>query len=101
MPILRETDPLRKRRTPVWLLVLAVVVLPLVGLFAWSFHRPVQLLHGRRGILFGRVPINAGGYSSPRGQSYVWGTIPAYELRYFKLPGGRKTGWYMGAWYWL
>ena len=48
----------RKRRAPVWLLILAVVVLPLVGLFGWSFHQRVTVEGSWGQIRFERSPYD-------------------------------------------
>jgi hypothetical protein len=93
MPILTETTHLRKRHAPVWLLILAVVVLPLVGLFAWSFYQPVILSYQMSGIAFGRISKEA--LRPPRSLK------PNYFWVDFKLPGGKETGWYAAGWIWL
>lgn len=93
MPLLTATDPPRQRRVPVWMLILALVVLPLVGLFAWSCYQPVRLVVNSRGIAFGR-------FSEDDLRQEPTG-IPGYGWSAFKLPGGRKTGSYVVAYIWL
>jgi hypothetical protein len=90
MPILTEAAPPRKRRAPVWLLILAVVVLPPVGLFGWSCYRTVHLKHAHRWIAFGRTKKGPANRNSGPG----WTTVN------LKLPGGRFTGWYGWFVYW-
>jgi hypothetical protein len=55
MPILAATDLPKKRRAPVRALILAVVVLPLVGLFGWGWYQPVWVVYHWRGVAFGRT----------------------------------------------
>jgi hypothetical protein len=61
MPLMTEADPPRKCRAPVWALVLAVVVLPLAGLFGWSCSKPVILGTQTPSVQFGYH-----GYRNPR-----------------------------------
>jgi hypothetical protein len=85
MPILTTADPPRKRHAPMWVLILAVVALPLVGVFAWSCVQPVVLDAGTKGLAFGRNPyFGAGGFRLPG--YWFWGV---------KLPGGPTTGYYV------
>jgi hypothetical protein len=93
MPILTETTHPRKRRTPVWLLILALVVLPLVGLFAWSWYQPVRFLYGLRGVGFGRVTI-------PIGLNPPWVLQSDYAWVGIKLPEKRGNEWYAASWVW-
>lgn len=37
----------------VWALIFAVIFLPLVGVFAWSWYQPVELRFGSHNIAFG------------------------------------------------
>ncbi len=85
MPILTATDPPRKRRVPVWAPILAVVLLPLFGVFGWSCYQSVNFLVDGQTISFGRT-------TQPMGVGY-WqmGPDQGWDL---KLPGGRATGWY-------
>jgi hypothetical protein len=52
MPFLTETSQPRMRHLPVWLLILAVGILPL-GVFAWSCYRPITLEVGVHGVGLG------------------------------------------------
>ena len=56
MPLLCEADLPRKHRAPVALAILAVVVLPLVGVFGWSWFQPVALRIGGNEVVFGYGP---------------------------------------------
>ena len=56
MSLLTEADLPRKHRAPVALAILFVVVLPLLGLFAWSWFQPVALHIGGQGLVFGYGP---------------------------------------------
>jgi hypothetical protein len=77
----------------VWLLILAVVVLPLVGLFAWSCYHPVRLLYGPHWVGFGRITI-------PFDPHPPWVFQPDYAWVGFKLPGKRGREWYAASWVW-
>jgi hypothetical protein len=44
MPILTETTPSRKGRAPVWLLIIALVVLPPMAVLGWSCYQPVTFV---------------------------------------------------------
>jgi hypothetical protein len=93
MPLVPEAIPLQKRRAPLWLLILVLVVLPPVGLFGWSFHRPVLIRGGCwRNAGFGRI------YSDPGGAS--WTNTLYFGGGYLKILGGRQTGWYVWYWFW-
>jgi hypothetical protein len=92
MPILTETTHPRRRRLPVWALILAVVVLPLLGVFGWSLHRPVLIDDGLRQAAFGRFNIEPRGNSQPNTLHFGGGCL--------KMPGGRQTGWYVWYWFW-
>lgn len=60
MPLVPEQCEPKKRRAPWWALVFVLLLAPPVGLFAWSWFRPVNLSIGHNWLLFGRVD---GGYS--------------------------------------
>jgi hypothetical protein len=92
MPILPATQPREKRRTPVWMLILAVVGLPPVGLFAWSCYRVVGLELAGHGVGFGHT------YEAPPGGKN-WGTQRNNSWVAVKLPGGSRTGWYAAGWF--
>ena len=97
VPILTETNHPRKRRAPVWLLILALVVLPLVGRFGWSSYRPI-VLRGTGGTDWYFFLGNAGEgdkfLPTPR-------TVgPKFISLSFKLPGRRKTNWYAAYTVW-
>ena len=93
MPLLSETDPRRRRRLPVWAVILAVGVLPLVGLFAWGWYWPMEVrVAERKGVAFGRF--------NPDFKTMPWVMKPNFVRVSCKLPGGRKTGWYLAAWRW-
>jgi hypothetical protein len=77
----------------VWALVLALVGLPLVGLFAWSCYQPVWIVNDNRGVGFGYTTHPFWSRSTTYWPHYGWGFI--------KLPGGRKTGWYVAGWLWM
>ena len=53
MRILTEADPPRKRRVPVALMILAMVVLPLMWVFGWSWIQPITLRLEGHGVGFG------------------------------------------------
>lgn len=53
MPILTQPASRSQRRLPVWALLLALVVLPLVGVFGWSCYQPVGLTLGMHEVGFG------------------------------------------------
>ena len=76
---------------PVALAILAVVVLPLVGVFAWSWFSPVVLTNGNQRIAFGyeeqllyRYPV-------------TWIPSPRAGVIVFELPHGpsrsTRPGW--------
>jgi hypothetical protein len=63
MPLLTEATHLRKRCVTVWLLIFALVVLP-VGVVGWSCYQPVQLSLGAGAINFGRMGRDFNGTES-------------------------------------
>jgi hypothetical protein len=91
MPLLTEADHPRKRRLLVWALIPAVVVLALVGLFGWSCVQPVRFGQRRRWVAFGRTTYRL---------SNDWQSVPGDGWWFFKLPGGRRAGWYGVEWQW-
>lgn len=60
MPLLAATDSPRKHRMPVWALFLAVVAVPLLGLFGWSLHRPIMVEVGSVSFFAARMPGDVG-----------------------------------------
>jgi hypothetical protein len=95
MPLLTEADSPRKRRTPVWVLILAAVVLLAAAVFGWSWFQPVKLYFGEWGwVAFG---YNRGNYWPPR-RLIIGGTPPV--LIHYKLPGGRRDLAYVVGWDW-
>jgi hypothetical protein len=99
MPILIETTHPRKRRAPVWLLILAVVVLPLVGVFAWSCVQPVVLFDGTRGVAFWHLTEAQLSGFMHRPSNYSFFRGPNRGMNIFKLPG-HETGYYLAGWAW-
>ena len=106
MPILTEANPHRKRRPPVWVVILAVVVLPLSSVFAWSCYRTVRIGDGARCVVFGRIngfdwPSDWGGFWETDATSSFYNEPgDGWSGRAYKLPGGWKTGWYEVIWRW-
>ena len=108
MPLRTETDPPRKRRLPVALAILAVVVLPLVALFAWSLYSPITVGESPRQVTFGHYPdsalgptkTNSAGYASDSTRGYRWVTFKLWAMRPGELPGGSREWWYAVAWSW-
>lgn len=100
MPLLTEADPPRKRRVPVALLILAIMVLLPVGVFGWSCHRPVSVVVGSRGIGMGRIAGEGFVRSWQQGGGTVWYNEPDNGFWAVKLPGGQRTGWYIVLWIW-
>jgi hypothetical protein len=83
----------------VWTLILALVVVPQVGVFAWSCYQPIEIGVRWRCVAFGRAPGDAESASDPnkhfisgRGSESAWWGV--------KLPGGQSTGWYCAGWVW-
>lgn len=99
MPLLPEADPPSKRRAPVWLLILAVVVLPLVGVFGWSWFQPVTITQGKRGVAFGRTTYPYHRMAGRRGPGFTWDGSSRVGWMAVKLPGS-ETGWYAVGWAW-
>jgi len=88
MPVLADGER-KKRPVPLWLLIF-VAVLPLAGIFTWSLFQPVRLTYEGKGVAFGRTE-----YEPPPP-----GTVSHAVWRALKLPGGRRTGWYIAAAVW-
>lgn len=99
MPILTATDPPRKRRAPAALVILAVMILPLAGVFAWSCYQPVQLELGGHMVGFG--------YGSSAVLALVnhWQQHPSGSLRELpafwsvQLPPFTRSRWYYVWWH--
>ena len=81
MPLLTQPDPHTKRRRPwLWALLgmLGAVLALLVGLFGWSWFRPVELRFLDHGVMFY-------GMTTPRPHShrkFGWSEITVYSTRY-------------------
>lgn len=101
MPILAETAHTRKRRLPVWALILAVVVLLPVVVFWWSCYQPVSIHLPGRGIGFGyglRAQEQAGRDMNANAQRRVGKFFPpgttlrqalfqrSEDIEYFRIP---------------
>jgi hypothetical protein len=92
MPILTATNPLRKRRPPVWVRVLAGALLTLqIGVFAWSWYEPITLFCGEVGLVFGYQKgarlITEGWPSSHSGVWFV------YRAPWEQPSDGYAVGW--------
>jgi len=84
MPILTKTTHPRKRRTPVWLLVLALVVLSLGTVVTWSCFKPVSLVYQGRGVGFGWAADARIGYPLRRRSGYAWANVGGSPRRGFQ-----------------
>jgi hypothetical protein len=103
MPILAATDQPQKRRKPVWALVLALLLLPPVGLSAWSWVTPVDFTTGwlvnprnltlgrPRGATFGRQPADR------QAPAFLWEGGPTFWCASWLLPDQRE---YFIFWVW-
>jgi hypothetical protein len=56
MPTVTEHTEPKKRRAPWWVLVFAMMLLSLAGLFGWSLFRPVIIELGPRVLVLHRLP---------------------------------------------
>jgi hypothetical protein len=99
MPLLTEATHPRKRRAPVWLLVLAVVVLPLVGLFGWSWSQLIDLGPPDLGVAFGCLNEETTRAAGASGANYAWEGDLIHGFWTFRLPG-KEAGWYYVGWTW-
>ena len=93
MPLITEASQSGKRRAPPWLLILAVVILPFLVAFTWSWFQPVWLIRSWQGVAFGRTTEAFWSKSTTSWPNYGWWSI--------KLPGGQKAGWYVMGWVWI
>jgi hypothetical protein len=85
VPIVSEANQ-RERHSPVVALLLALVVLPPLGVFAWSCYEPVVLMLPGRWLWFGHTSEEhqSGNWRIGHGGMDVW----------IKLPGTPKTEWF-------
>src|SRR4051794_37635397 len=99
MPILTEADPPRKRRHR-WRIVLAMVILPLAGVFVWSWFQPVVINFGGWDDTDNKSRMSIGfGYHSFREAPSLRGcntflVTPLDATIAVSLPGGV----YIGGW---
>src|SRR5688500_13661686 len=91
MPLLPCGASTPTHRLPVWTLILAVVTVPLMGVFTWSCYQPIEIGVRWRCVSFGRVPDDAEATSDPR-KLFISASRSDCAWWGVKLPGGRKTG---------
>lgn len=97
MPFLTESESPRKRRVPAWMLILAVMVSPLLGLFGWSCYRPVFLDVQGKGITVGyyRNERHSTGF-----HSFTWQPRGGETGLALRVGGGSGPGAYVVAYHW-
>ena len=94
MPLLTKADPPRKRRAPLWALALAAIVLLPLGLFAWSWHQPVELAASGHQLNFGYGKYAETVIAVDPGK----GTPPVF-VKGLRVPGFLGGGAYFVWWY--
>jgi hypothetical protein len=80
------------------LILLAVLILPLVGIFAWSFYQPVLLGRQGQGVSFGRTTNDLRRHATSSRPGFISNVQANFGWWAVKLPGGRKSGWYGVVW---
>lgn len=88
MPLLTEAAPRKKRRAPVWVLILAGTVFPVVGVFAWSWFQPVAIPFGWLGDGNNDVRIAFGYQAVQTPHATFWYATPRYGHIVAEHPGG-------------
>ena len=93
MPLVTKTASRCKSRRPRLLAYLAVTVLPLVVVFAWSWFQPIEILHPKGVVRVGYYPgIRRGGWLVRSNSGWGWMGV--------KWSGWVKPGAYIIAWGW-